>query len=115
MKHRKNKYFLLLATKLMEKMPHASNAMDTCNFYLKRKNAKLVKRSKIITQQPKYIENANIMDLNAVNIEHPLTSRQAENNPRQAEKVSPGSAGRNSISLLHSNCMLLSCHARFSE
>ena len=55
------------------------------------------------------------MDLNAVNIEHPLTSRQAENNPRQAEKVSPGSAGRNSISLLHSNCMLLSCHVRFSE
>ena len=32
--------------------------------YWKRKNAKLVKRSKIIIQQPKTFENPNIVDTN---------------------------------------------------
>ena len=35
------------------------SAKEHYNSYLKRKNNKLVKRSKIITQQPKALENQN--------------------------------------------------------
>ena len=34
----------------------------------------MVKPSKIITQQPQSIENANIIDMASVTIEHPQTS-----------------------------------------
>ena len=43
MKHQKKRYLLLLAIKLIEKIPDASNAKKYYNSYLKRKYTKLVK------------------------------------------------------------------------
>ena len=48
---------LLLATKAIEKITDGSNVEEYYNSYLKRNDAKLAKRSKIITQQPKTVEN----------------------------------------------------------
>ena len=41
------------------------------NYLWKNKNKKLIKRSKIITQQPKLLEKLNIIDIKSVTIEHP--------------------------------------------
>ena len=66
----------LLATKLIKKIADPSNAIEYYNSYLKRKNTKLIKRPKIITQQRKGIENPNIADIKSVIIEHPKTSHK---------------------------------------
>ena len=51
MKHQKKEDLLLLATKLIEKIPNASNTKEYYRSFLKDKNKKLMKQSKIITQQ----------------------------------------------------------------
>ena len=53
MKHQKKKDLLLLAMKLLPKNPDAIDAKAYYQSYLKRKSTKLVKRSKIYTQQRK--------------------------------------------------------------
>ena len=63
---------------------------------MKNKNKKLLKTSKIITQQPKTIENTNIIDIKSVIIKHPKTIRQAK------KILQVGGAGKNSTSLLYS-------------
>ena len=72
------------------------------NSYLKRKNRKSVKRSKIVTQQQKAIENTSIADIKSVIIEHPKTSHKLSKIIRQAEKVSQIGSGKSSNSLLQS-------------
>ena len=63
---------------------------------MKNKNKKLVKQSKVITQQPKTIQNRNIIDIKSVNIEHPKTSRNLSKTIRQARMVSQvDGAGKN--------------------
>ena len=62
---------LLLATKLIEKIPDASNTKEYYQAFVKNKNKKLVSRSKIITQQPKTIENPNIIYIKLVFLEYP--------------------------------------------
>ena len=52
-----------------------------------QKNTKLVKQSKIITQQPKTFENPNIFYITSVKIEHSKTSHKLSNIVRQAEKL----------------------------
>ena len=70
---KKKKKILSLATKLFKKcLSDASNAKEYYELFLK--NKKMVKPSKIITQQPQSIENANIIDMASVTIEHPQTS-----------------------------------------
>ena len=71
MKHQKKKDFLFLATKLIEQIPSATTAKQSYKSYLKRKSTKLVKRSKIITQQPNIFENPKNVDKRSVTIEHP--------------------------------------------
>ena len=88
MKNQKKKYLLLLATKIIEKTPDASNAKDCYESFLRNKNKKLVKRPKIITQQPNTIENPNIIDIKSVTIEHPKTSCKLSKTIRQAKKFS---------------------------
>ena len=66
MKHQKKKDLLLFATKLIEKIPDASN--ECYKLFLKNKNKKLVKQLKITTQQQKAIENSNIIDIKSVTI-----------------------------------------------
>ena len=76
MKHQKKKDLFLLAAKLIEKIPDASNAKEYYNSYLKKSNRKLLKRSKIITQRPKTMRNPNIVDIESGIIEHPKTSHK---------------------------------------
>ena len=63
-------------------------AKECYNSYLKRKNTKSVKRSKIITQQLQAIESPSITDIKSVILEHPKTSHKLCKTIRQAEKVS---------------------------
>ena len=64
MKCLKKNDLLLFPTKLIEKIADPSNAKECFNSYLKRKkNAKSVKRSTIISQQIKAIENQKIVDI----------------------------------------------------
>ena len=66
MKHQKKKDFLLLATKLNQKMPDSSNHKQYYKPFSKNKYKKLVNQSKIITQQTKTIENLNISGTKSV-------------------------------------------------
>ena len=64
----------------------------------------MVKRSKIITQKPKAIENPNIFDMKSVTIEYLKTSRKLSKTIRQAKKVfQVGGAGKNYNSPLYSH------------
>ena len=64
----------------------------------------MVKRSKIITQKPKAIENPNIFDMKSVTIEYLKTSRKLSKTIRQAKKVfQVGGAGKNYNSPLYSD------------
>ena len=64
----------------------------------------MVKRSKIITQKPKAIENPNIFDMKSVTIEYLKTSRKLSKTIRQAKKVfQAGGAGKNYNSPLYSH------------
>ena len=42
-------------------MPDSRNAKEHYQLFLRKKNAKPVKRSKVITQQPKSLENQNTL------------------------------------------------------
>ena len=50
---RKQINYCLLTTKLIEKIPDAANSKQYYQTYLKNKNKKSVKQSKIITEEPK--------------------------------------------------------------
>ena len=69
----KEKNLQLFVTKLTEKIPDPRNAKEHYQSFLRKKNTKLSKRSKIITQQPKSLRNPNIIDIKSVNVEHPKT------------------------------------------
>ena len=92
-KYNKKKDLLLLANKLIEKIADPSNAKEYYNSYLKRNNTKLAKRSKIITQQLKALENPNIIDIKSVIIEHPKTSHKLSKTTMHTEKLSQVSSG----------------------
>ena len=64
------------------------------------KNVKLVKRSKIITQQLKAVENPKIVDIKSVIIEHPKTWHKLSKTMTQTEKVSSVGFGKGSNSPL---------------
>ena len=73
MNYQKRKDFLLLANKLIEKIPDPGNAKKPYQSFLRKKNRKSVKRSEIIIHQPKTFENPNIIDIKSVITEHPKT------------------------------------------
>ena len=56
----------MFANRLIEKVPHARNAKQRYESFLKKKNRKSVKQSKIITYQPKPFQNPNIVDIKSV-------------------------------------------------
>ena len=93
---------LLLATKLIGKIPDATNAKQYYKSYLKRKNTHLVKRSKIITQLLKSLENPKIVDIKSVTKEHPKTSCKLSKTIRQTKKVFQVGSGKSSNSPLYS-------------
>ena len=98
---RRKKDLLLLPIKSEEKIHYATNILSI--LFEEKKNTKLVKWWKIIAQQPKAFENANIVNIKSVTIEHPKTSCKLSKTIKQAEKISQVSvAGKNSDSPLYS-------------
>ena len=63
MKILKRKDLLLLATKLTEERPGPRNDKGTLPTFVKKEDTKSVKESKIMTRQPKALENSNIFDI----------------------------------------------------
>ena len=78
----------MFANKLIEQIPDSFNAKEHYQSFIRKKNTKSVKQSKIITQKPKTFENPNIVDIKLVIIEHLKTSHKLSKTIRQAEKVS---------------------------
>ena len=102
-KRLKTEDLLLLATKLTDKKPDPRNAKEYYQSFIRTKNTKSVKQSKIIIQQPKTFENPNIADIKLVIIEHPKTSHKLSKTMRQAEKASQVGSGKSSNSSLYSD------------
>ena len=65
---------LFLANKLIEKIPDPRNAKEHYQSFIRKKNAKSVQQSEIITYQPKIFENTNIVDIKSVITKHPKTT-----------------------------------------
>ena len=68
------------------------------NIIWREKKLKLVKESKIITQQPNSFENLNIVDIKLFTIEHPKPSRELFKTMMQTEMVSQVGFDKNSDS-----------------
>ena len=75
MKHPK-KDQKLFSTKLTKKIPDLRNANEHSKSPPRKKNTKQIKRTKIITYQPKPIESPKIIDIKSVTKEHPKTSHK---------------------------------------
>ena len=90
----RNKDLQLFATKLTERIPDLSNANKQYQQSLRKKNAKSIKQSKIITQQLKTFENQNIVYIKSAIIEHPTALHKLSKIIRQAEKVSQVGSNR---------------------
>ena len=68
----KEKDLLLLANKLIGKVPDSCNAKKHYQSFISKKNTK----SEIITYQPKTFENPNTVDIKSVITRHPKTSNK---------------------------------------
>ena len=79
---------MLLANKLIEKIPDPLNAKERYQSFIKKKNPKLVKQSEIITYQLKTSENSNILDIKSVITEHSKMPHKLS----KTNKVSPNSS-----------------------
>ena len=77
---------MLLANKLIEKIPDPRNAKEYYQLFMRKKNTKSAKQSEIITYQPKSFENPNIVNIKSVIIEHPKTSHKLPKAIRYTEK-----------------------------
>ena len=85
----KIKHILLLANKLIGKLPDTSNFKEHYESFLRYKNRKLVKQSEILIYQAKTFFTVYIK---SVITEHPKTSYKLSKTIRQAEKVSSNSS-----------------------
>ena len=80
------------------------DAKEHYQSFLKKKNRKLVRQSRINTHQLKPLETPNVFDIEPITIEHPKTYRKLSKTIRQTEKVSQViGAGKNPKSLLFSD------------
>ena len=78
---------MLLAKKLIRKIPDSRNAKEHYQLFIRKKNIKSLKQSKIISYQPNTFENQDIVDTKSVIIEHPKTSHKLSKTKKQAKKV----------------------------
>ena len=83
---------MLLANKLIEKIPDPRNAEEHYQSFLRKKNRKSVKQSEIITYQPKTFENQNIVDIKSVMTEHPKASHKLSKTKGKGQKVGSNSS-----------------------
>ena len=82
----------MFANKLIEKILDPCTAKEQYQSFIRRKNRKSVKQSKIITYQPKTFEKPNIFDIKSINIEHPTTSHKLSETIIKAAKVGSNSS-----------------------
>ena len=92
MKLLEKKDLLLLANKLIEKIPDPRDAKEHYQLFVRKKNTKSVKQSKITTYKPKTFENPGIVDIKSIIIKHPKTLHKLSRTIRQAEKVGSNSS-----------------------
>ena len=83
---------MLLANKLVEKIPDPGNAKEHYQSFIRKKNRKSVKQSEIITYQSKTFESTNIVDIKSVITEHSKTAHKVSKTIRQAEKIGSNSS-----------------------
>ena len=79
---------LLLANTLIEKIPDPCNGKEHYQSFIRNKNTKSVKQSKITTQKPRTFENPSIIVIKSVIIEHLKTLHKLSKTIRHPEKVS---------------------------
>ena len=70
--------FLFLTTKSIEKIPDPCNAKIHYQSFVRKKNTKSVKQSKIVTYQPKTCESSNIVDVKSVITAHQRTEKEGK-------------------------------------
>ena len=78
---------MLLANKLIEKIPDSCNAKEHYQSFLRKKSTKSVKHQEVITYQAKSFENPNTVYIKSFITEHPTTSHKLFKTIRQTEKV----------------------------
>ena len=78
----------MVATKLTEKIHDPRNPKEHYQPFLRKKNTKPLKQSKITTQQPKTIECPKCINIKSVTIEHPKISHKSSKTIRQIKKAS---------------------------
>ena len=83
---------LLLANKLIEKIPDPRNSRKYYQSFVRKKNTKSVKQSETITNQPKTFENPNIVDIKSVITEYPKTLYKLSKTIRQVEREGSNSS-----------------------
>ena len=66
----------LFETILTDKISDPRNAKEHYQSLIWKKSTKLLKKTKVITQQPKTVENPNSLDIKPVIIEHPKSSNK---------------------------------------
>ena len=86
--------FIVVLKQINRKIPYPCNAKEHYQSFLKKKSRKSVKKSEIITYQPKTFKNSNIIGIKPVITEHKKTSHMLSKAVRKPEKVG-------SISSLH--------------
>ena len=84
----KKKDLLLLANKLIEKIPDPPNAKEHYQWFIRKKNKKSIKQSEIITYQLKTFENPNTVDTKSVITCNPKNSHTLS----KTEKVGSNSS-----------------------
>ena len=87
-KKKEKRNLLLLANKLIEKIPDPCKAKEHYQLFIRKKNTKSVKQSEIFTSQTKSFENPNIVDIKSVITEHPKASHKWS----KSEKVGSNSS-----------------------
>ena len=81
------KRLLLLANKLIEKIPDPRNAKEHYESSVRTKNRKSEKQSEIITYQATNFENPNIVDIKSVITKHRKTLHKLSKAIKKGEKV----------------------------
>ena len=59
-----------------KKMPNPGNVKEHYQSFVRKKNTKSVKQSKVITYQPKTFQNWNIVDMKSIITDHRKTSHK---------------------------------------
>ena len=70
------KRFIVVCKNINRKIADSCNAKEHYQSFIRKKNTKSVKQSKMITYQPKAFENPNTVDIKSVITEHPKTSQK---------------------------------------